>query len=103
MPAVINSLLEDHRNMATLLDILDQELQVFDRGERPDFDVLLGIIEYFRTYPSQVHHPKEALIAARLARRDPGRARTISDIQSEHGQASCHLERFAKLIESVFD
>ena len=90
--AIINSLLEDHRNMATLLHILDQELQVFDRGERPDFDELSGIIEYFRTYPSQVHHPEEALFAARLARRNPGRARTISEYSRSTAQASRHLE-----------
>jgi hemerythrin-like domain-containing protein len=103
MPAIIDSLLQDHRNMETLLQILEQELVLFDRGKRPDFDILRGILEYFREFPSAIHHPKEDLVATRLAARAPERAKLLIDTEAEHGQAAIRLERFAKLVESVFD
>jgi hemerythrin-like domain-containing protein len=103
VPAIIESLLQDHRNMETLLRILEQELAVFDRAERPDFDILTGIIEYFRSFPTAIHQPKENLVSSRLAARAPERAKPIIDIEAEHGQAAMRLERFAKLVDSVLD
>lgn len=103
MPAIINSLLRDHRNMETFLQILEQELDVFGRSERPDFDVMTGVAEYFRGYPEHVHHPKEDLVAARLAARDPERTKVMIDIEAEHGQAGRQLERFVRLVENIIN
>jgi hemerythrin-like domain-containing protein len=103
VPAIIESLVQDHRNMETLLQILEQELAVFDRAERPDYDVLIGIIDYFREFPNRLHHPKEDLVASRLAARAPERTKPLIDIEAEHGQAAIRLERFAKLVDSVLN
>jgi hemerythrin-like domain-containing protein len=103
MPAIIDSLIEDHRNMEKLLRLLEQELVVFDAAERPDFDVLAGIVEYFRSYPLQVHHPKEDLLARQLAARDPARADAIIGIEAEHSQAERRLDVFARLVEGVLN
>ncbi len=89
--------------MEKLLRILEQELAIFDAAERPDFDVLAGIVEYFQSYPSQVHHPKEDLLARRLAACDPARAGAIIDIEAEHGQTELRLARFTRLVEGVLN
>jgi hypothetical protein len=51
VPIIVQSIRSDHRKMEHLLDILEQELAIFRRDEPPDFDILSGLVEYFRFYP----------------------------------------------------
>jgi hemerythrin-like domain-containing protein len=103
MPALIDSVRRDHADMELLLKVLEQEIAVFDRSDRPDFDIIQGILDYFRSYPAQCHHPKEDLLFAKLRARDPEGAARIIDIEAEHGQAARRLERFARLVGEVLD
>jgi hemerythrin-like domain-containing protein len=59
---IIEILRQEHRNIEKLLSVMEQELNVFDRGERPDYDVFGAIIEFFKMYPDSCHHPKEDII-----------------------------------------
>jgi hemerythrin-like domain-containing protein len=54
-----------------LLRVLERELSVFDRGARPDYEVVLAVIDYFEDYPDTCHHPKEDMIVEKLRARDP--------------------------------
>jgi hemerythrin-like domain-containing protein len=45
---IIQGLRQEHRNIESLLGVLERELSVFDRGERPDYDVVLAVIDYFK-------------------------------------------------------
>ena len=103
MPALIDSLRRDHANMELLLQILEQEIAVFDRPDRPDFDIIQGVLDYFRSYPAQCHHPKEDLLFAKLRARDPEGAAGIIDIEADHGQSTRRLELFARLVDEVLD
>jgi hemerythrin-like domain-containing protein len=103
MPVLIDSLRRDHANMELMLQLLEQEIAVFDRADRPDFDIIGGIVDYLRSYPAQCHRPKEDLLFAKLKARDPEGAAAIIDIEAEHAQAAQRLERFARLVDEVFD
>jgi hemerythrin-like domain-containing protein len=103
MPVLIDSLRRDHANMELLLQVLEQEIAVFDHPDRPDFEIIAGVVDYFRSYPAQCHHPKEDLLFAKLKARDPEGAARIIDIEAEHGQAARRLERFARLVDEVLD
>jgi len=101
VPALIDTLRRDHASMECLLQVLEQEIAVFDRAGRPDFDLLAGIFDYFRSFPAQCHRPKEDLLFAQLKARDPERAAAARDIEAEHGQAAGHLESIARLVDVV--
>jgi hemerythrin-like domain-containing protein len=103
MPALVDSLRRDHANMGLLLRVLEQEIAVFDHADRPDFDVIEGIVDYFRSYPPECHHPKEDLLLAKLEARAPERAAALIDIDAERGHAARRLERFAQIVEDVVD
>ena len=45
---IIEILRQEHRNIEKLLRVMEQELNVFDRGERPDYEVFGAIIEFPR-------------------------------------------------------
>ncbi len=101
MRQIIGILRDEHRNVEKLLLVLDRELSVFNRAERPDYHVVQSVIEYFQDYPDGCHHPKEDLIFAKLKTRDPVTAASIGDLEAEHTKGSKRLARVARTIEGV--
>ena len=53
MVEIIEILRQEHRNIEELLRVMEEELSVFDRGERPNYEVFGAIIEFFKK--TQVH------------------------------------------------
>jgi hypothetical protein len=62
MSYVIEVLRQEHCNIESLLCVLERELSVFDRGDRPNYELVLAAIDYFKDYPDSCHHPKEDMI-----------------------------------------
>ncbi|MGA8696915.1 MAG: hemerythrin domain-containing protein [Xanthobacteraceae bacterium] len=103
MVEIIEILRQEHRNIEKLLQVMEQELTVFDRGERPDYEVFGAIVEFFKNYPDSCHHPKEDIIYEKFKTRDPGRAASVADLEAEHRQGAVRLRRVAQAIESVLN
>ena len=49
MTYVVEVLRQEHRNIKRLLRVLEQELSVFDRGNRPDYEVFSGSLTTSKT------------------------------------------------------
>ena len=103
MVEIIEILRQEHKNIENLLRVMEQELRVFDRGERPDYEVLGAIIEFFKKYPGSCHHPKEDIIYEKFKARGPDRAESIADLEAEHREGEVRLRRVAQAIKNVLD
>ncbi len=101
MARIIDVLLEEHRNIEKLLLVLEQELQVFDHREPPDYEILQAIIEYFKDYPEGYHHPKEDIVFERLKLRDSSAASYVGDVEAEHHVETERLRRFAQAVDDI--
>jgi hemerythrin-like domain-containing protein len=101
MTGMIERLRGEHRDIEQLLNVLENELKVFDRRERPDYEVIQAIIRYFQDYPDCCHHPKEDMIFAKLKARDPPAANRIGDVEAEHRQETERLDRVARAVRNV--
>ncbi len=101
MTKLLEVLREEHRNIETLLRVLERELDIFDRAERPDYEVVQAVIGYFEDYPDCCHHPKEDVVFAKLKARDPAAATTVSDLEAEHRNGADRLRKVARAVESV--
>jgi hemerythrin-like domain-containing protein len=101
MSRIIEILLEEHRNIEKLLLVLEQELEVFDRSERPDYEILQALIQYFQDYPESCHHPKEDMVFKQLKVRDPAAAKRIGDVEAEHQVETKRLLGFAQAVEHI--
>jgi hemerythrin-like domain-containing protein len=101
MSRIIETLLEEHQNIEKLLHVLEQELEIFDRGESPDYEILQAIIDYFQDYPESYHHPKEDIVFEKLKLRDPAVAQQIGDAEAEHQVETNRLRQFARGLEDV--
>jgi len=101
MTRMIESLREDHRNIEELLLVLEQEISVLDREERPDYEIIKAIISYFQDYPDCCHHPKEDMIFEKLKVRDSVAAESVGDLETEHQNEGERLRRVAEMIRRV--
>ena len=103
MIEIIEILRQEHRDIKKLLCLMEQELTVFDRGERPDYDIFGAIIEYFKKYPDTCHHPKEDIIYEKFRMLDPSRAASVADLQAEHREGAVRLRRVAQVLDRVLN
>jgi hemerythrin-like domain-containing protein len=84
-----------------LLKALEQEVAVFERAERPDYEVLEAIVVYFQGYPDCCHHPKEDVVFEKLKQREPAAVKTVGDLDAEHVELAERLRNFASVVENV--
>jgi hemerythrin-like domain-containing protein len=103
MVEIIEILRQEHRNIEKLLRVMEQELSVFDRGERPDYEVFGAVIEFFKKYPDSCHHPKEDIIYEKFKARAPDRAVSIPDLEAEHREGAVRVRRVAQAIDAVLN
>jgi hemerythrin-like domain-containing protein len=101
MTRMIELLHGEHRDVEKLLNVLEDELKVFDRREWPDYEVIQAIISYFQDYPDCCHHPKEDMIFGKLKARDPSAAKRVGDVEAEHRQEAERLDRVARVVRNV--
>ena len=101
MTYVVEVLRQEHRNIEKLLRVLERELSVFDRGDRPNYEVVVGVIDYFKDYPDSCHHPKEDMIFDKLKSRDPAAAAKVGNLHAEHEEGASRLRRAAQAVERV--
>ncbi|WP_407193007.1 hemerythrin domain-containing protein [Bradyrhizobium sp. STM 3566] len=98
---IIDLLLREHRNIDLLLVALEREVEIFEKGIRPDYEVIRAIISYFEVYPEVYHHPQEDLIYSKLKARDPDAAAIIGDLALEHQEVVDRLHHFARAIDAI--
>ena len=84
MAVPISAWHEDHVHFNELLGHLRSELDLFHRGERPDYERMSEIVTYLRDYGDAVHHPREGVAFARLANRCPDMALPLARLEQEH-------------------
>lgn len=101
MSDVIDSINKDHANLAKLLAAVERQLDVFDTGESPDYDIIRGVIDYCLNYPDLYHHPKEDLIYQRLRERDPAAVEQVGDLEAEHRHLTELTHRFSNALHSI--
>jgi hemerythrin-like domain-containing protein len=97
------ALREDHRNIARLLRALERQIDTIARSSSGDYDIIVGIADYFLQYPDRCHHPKEDLIVAKLKEAHPDVAGRICELIDEHGELHERALRFRRAVGSLLD
>jgi hemerythrin-like domain-containing protein len=98
MTSVIEALHKEHFDIARLLLALEHQIEIFAQAGSPDYDVIVGVADYFLDYPDRCHHPKEDAIFARLRQSHPDRAASIGDLAGEHRALHERAKQFRETI-----
>jgi hemerythrin-like domain-containing protein len=97
LPAILEQLQIDHRNMRQLLRVLEEEMD----AQHPDFDLLRQIVDYSLNYPDLIHHPREERLLRRLLERDPASRAVVGCLTADHEQIAQLTQRFAAGLHNV--
>ena len=93
----------EHVYFMRLLDLLDEQVAVFETGSRPNYELMLEIISYLRDYSDRYHHPREDVAFERLAQRRPALAPTLARLRQEHRVIASSGETLARLLTAVVE
>lgn len=74
----------EHVNFARLLSLLERELDLFHKGDSPDYKMMLDVMFYMTHYPDIHHHPKEDLAFARIRERDASARTMVDQLMAQH-------------------
>ena len=89
----------EHANFATLLDLLEGQLDLFHKGEKPDYELMLDIMFYMTDYSDVLHHPKEDLAFARIKEREVNARPLVDELTEQHAR----LKEFGDALVRALD
>jgi len=84
MAEVLETLREDHVNLSALLRLFEKQLEPFEAGEHPDYELLSDVADYCLNYPDLRHHPMEDAVLEKLRDVDPDAAARVGDLEAHH-------------------
>lgn len=70
MSAIVESLQQDYRGFEDIFQVLEEEVAVFVRAEKPDYKILAAMVGYFQGCPDCCYHPKKDELIRRLQERN---------------------------------
>src|SRR3954470_7219656 len=91
----------EHVYFRRLLELLQNELDTFHRGERPNYELMLDIVAYLRDYSDKFHHPREDVAFARLAQRCPDLKLDLARLGQEHRVIARAGETLRQHLEAI--
>ncbi len=100
---LLEELERDHLNMAALLRVLERQVEVFRRGQAPDYEIIQAVMEYFLDYPDLIHHPKEDILARRLMAKGGAAASVLAALPDQHAELGQLTRRFAEVVRNVLE
>jgi len=74
----------EHRSFGALLGLLAEQLDLLAKGEAPNYEIMLDILDYMVDYADRFHHPAEDLVFAKVAERVPSARESVSDLMRQH-------------------
>jgi len=101
MQQVLANLHDDHLNITRILDYLAAQVELMERGENPEWDLMYDVMHYMTNYPDMYHHPKEDMIFARLRARTSEFDGHVGQLLQEHGDIYALGKHFREAIQEV--
>jgi len=92
MAAILQLLQRDHTNISRLLRVFEEQLTAFEAAETVDYDVIVDILDYCRSYPDRYHHPLEDRVLETLRSRDSDAAEQVGDLAAQHAALAAETD-----------
>ena len=103
MADVMQQLHQDHIHIARLLDVMDMHLKLFEEGEKPDYVLMMDVMQYMTHYPDLFHHPIENLVFKKLIERDSGSRLLVKELTNQHETLATRGAEFLDILRSVVE
>ena len=93
----------EHVYFRRLLELLHRQVEVFETGQRPNYQLMLDILTYLRGYSDRFHHPREDVAFERLAQRCPDMRPVLANLHQEHRVIASAGEKLMTLLTAILD
>lgn len=93
----------EHIYFRRLLDLLRAEVDVFQTGDRPNYELMLDIISYLRDYSDKFHHPREDVAFERLAKHCPDMKLPLARLSQQHRVIANAGEALVGYLNAILD
>ena len=103
MPDAMAHWNRDHTNFRVLLDLLDRQIDLFHRGESPDYELMYDIMFYMTHYTDLVHHPREELAFARIDRLDSRVKQVVAELDAQHASLKKEGDALIHALDEVIN
>lgn len=98
MSDAITVLLLEHRQIAKVLDLIEEQHINLAQHAPANYGLLETMLDYLSDYPAECHHPKEDLVYRRLLKRVPDTAGSLKDLAEEHWKLAQQTQSLARTI-----
>ena len=95
MTQTMRMLRSEHRNIASLLELLERQVHLLEKNRDPDLRLIIEIVDFFRSFPDLHHHPQEDLVLRRLRRRAEGLDGRFFGLDGDHDRRALQPLQFA--------
>ena len=82
--AMMKTLLAEHRHMATMLKVLEKQLDLIEADGNINKNVVYETLYYMTEYPDRFHHPREDAMFQRAAQLSDTLADDVNTLQRDH-------------------
>lgn len=98
---LLEELREDHRNMALVLNVLENVTDSAQSGDDPDFELVDEIMRYMTIYPDAVHHRKEDMVYDELKKNRSDLTDGLDDVSAEHREIAALGTKLRDDVEAI--
>lgn len=92
---------KEHRTFSRLLDVFELQLTLLRGDGEPDYNLMLDIMEYLTSYSDRVHHPREDIIFAKVAEREPAVKQTVEELSKQHHEMAENGKALHARLQSI--
>lgn len=101
MHKIMKELHQDHIHLSRLLKMLVRHVRVLQDGGDPDFEMMIDIVEYIRTYSDNHHHPKEDEVYKVVKSKTNKVSHIVEGLFNEHQQIPKLTIAFEELLKGA--
>jgi hemerythrin-like domain-containing protein len=101
MSNILQALHTDHAHFNRILHLLRENLTILKDGGRPDYPLMLDIVDYLGNYANLYHHPKEDVIFGFVLERSATAADAIAELRQQHQSLRQLTQQLYRTLESL--
>ena len=98
---LLDELRTDHKNMITMLELLEAESNKLYDGQDGDYELMHDVMRYMTVYPDAVHHPKEDRVYAELQAARPDLTKGFEKIVQDHRELAALGTKLRNDVEAI--
>ncbi len=91
----------EHKYVARLLKVLNEQIESIDAGEKPDLSVMHDAIGYMHSHVDRFHHAKEDIVYRKLAEQGETQKEEVLSLLIDHETINKKSEALLHYIEEL--